>query len=200
MTEQQSETPVTGRVHVSKMGTYHAEPSADCAWTINDTRGTIDGGPACEECGACGHGVVSEWTSRAKRPGERVMNENRRGSFRYYDVKATLNVALNDGWRAAGGELAGESKRACAARAVEADFERMRGWCHDEWGWVGVVVTLLDADGNKTHEADSLWGIESDAGDYLDVVAGELADEIIARLDGADVLTVPLRRRKDGAA
>lgn len=43
----------TNVVHRSKFGTYHADPKADCAWTVNDTRGYIDGGPACDECGAC---------------------------------------------------------------------------------------------------------------------------------------------------
>jgi hypothetical protein len=41
------------RVHVSKMGTYHPDPTADVAVTVNDTRGYTDGGPSCEECGAC---------------------------------------------------------------------------------------------------------------------------------------------------
>ena len=40
-------------VHRSKFGTYHANPAEDCAWTVNDTRGYIDGGPACDECDAC---------------------------------------------------------------------------------------------------------------------------------------------------
>jgi hypothetical protein len=25
----------------------------DCEWYVNDTRGYIDAGPACDECGAC---------------------------------------------------------------------------------------------------------------------------------------------------
>jgi hypothetical protein len=40
-------------IHRSKFGTYHPSPSSSVAWTVNDTRGYIDGGPACEECGAC---------------------------------------------------------------------------------------------------------------------------------------------------
>lgn len=32
---------------------FIAEHCNDTAWTIHDTRGTIDGGPACDECGAC---------------------------------------------------------------------------------------------------------------------------------------------------
>ena len=40
-------------IHRSKVGTYHPEPAESVAWTINDTRGYLDGGPACDECGAC---------------------------------------------------------------------------------------------------------------------------------------------------
>lgn len=31
----------------------HEPLSADIAWTIHDTRGYLDPGPACDECGAC---------------------------------------------------------------------------------------------------------------------------------------------------
>ncbi len=40
-------------VHKSNVGTYHADPNAEVAWTVNDTRGYTDGGPSCDECGAC---------------------------------------------------------------------------------------------------------------------------------------------------
>lgn len=40
-------------VHESKVGTYHPNPGESVAWTINDTRGYMDGGPACDICGAC---------------------------------------------------------------------------------------------------------------------------------------------------
>lgn len=51
-------------IHRSSVGTYHPAPctqpiahdyhgSCDGAWTINDTRGYLDGGPSCDECGAC---------------------------------------------------------------------------------------------------------------------------------------------------
>lgn len=44
-------------LHVTKYGTYHPNPESEretgVAWTVNDTRGYIDGGPACDECGAC---------------------------------------------------------------------------------------------------------------------------------------------------
>jgi len=40
------------QLHKSSVGTYHPDPTADVAWTVNDTRGYVDPGPSCE-CGAC---------------------------------------------------------------------------------------------------------------------------------------------------
>lgn len=59
------------KVHVSKVGTYHPDPRGSSgsiatgvsrtggAWTVNDTRGYLDPGPACDECGACECDMVS---------------------------------------------------------------------------------------------------------------------------------------------
>lgn len=128
-----------------------------------------------------GHGIVSEWTSRPKAPGERVLNEDRT-SKRYYNVRETLAIARRDGWGVEGGRLPGESERAYAARAVEADFRFLRAWCRDEWEWIGVTVRLAD-DPSIT---ESLSGIESCSGAYLDEVARELADEILSRVEVAN--------------
>ena len=74
------------------------------------------------------------------------------------------------------------SDRAYAAAAAMSDFKRLDAWCRDVWCYVGVVVTLCDENGDPVDGMDaSLWGIESDAGDYLDEVARELAEEIIAK-------------------
>jgi len=116
------------------------------------------------------HGVVSEWTTRAKRPGERVLCEDRK-SRRYYDVQATMAIARRD-W------VANPRDGKKAAELVAEDFEHMRRWCSDEWSYVGVVVALLDDDGCPCVE-DSLWGIESDAHDYLEKTAHEIADQIL---------------------
>jgi len=40
-------------IHESTVGTYHPDPKSKIAWTIHDSRGTIDGGPSCDDCGAC---------------------------------------------------------------------------------------------------------------------------------------------------
>ena len=72
------------------------------------------------------------------------------------------------------------SARAYAAAAAMADFNRLRDWCNDNWTWCGVVVEALDEDGEPTGVEASLWGIESDARDYLWEVAEDLAAELIA--------------------
>lgn len=128
-----------------------------------------------------GHGPVSNWTTRDKRPGERVLVSDR-SRKRYYDVQAAMLLAKCDGWGTSDGRRAGESLNAYRARAVEADFEFLRGWCNDDWTYIGVVVTLADDDDDRD-ESESLWGIESNAGDYLNTVAHELADEILARIE-----------------
>lgn len=40
-------------IHRTKVGTYHPDPKSEIAWTVHDSRGYLDGGPACDECGAC---------------------------------------------------------------------------------------------------------------------------------------------------
>ena len=129
-----------------------------------------------------GHGEVSEWTKRGKRPGELTLM-----AHRYYDFAGACKIARRDGWgrriihaheggaRGAGGL----SPRMKAARAVRADYERLRAWCESKWEYIGVVVTPLTPDGDELRsKSRALWGIESDAGDYLDTVARELIGEI----------------------
>jgi hypothetical protein len=72
------------------------------------------------------------------------------------------------------------SPREYAARAARADFERLRAWCNGEWSYVGVRVAALCPCCGEARESDaeSLWGIESDSGDYLREVARELSEEI----------------------
>jgi hypothetical protein len=161
-----------------------------------------------------GHGEVSEWTSRDKAPGERVLIEDRGRSRRYYDVAGAVRTARRDQWGAVccascGQEAGGigtpaygtvhaiepadhpfvrEPRGATAARAVEADFKYLRGWCLDEWSWTCVDVVLLDERGRATDERESLGGIDGDhdGGKYLTEVAYELADEIVSRLEVAE--------------
>jgi hypothetical protein len=134
-----------------------------------------------------GHGPVSDWTTRSKNAGERVLAKD--GShYHYYDYAGAMELAKKDGWglsEEATAKLAERLGRAptpgeIRAAAVDADFERMRAWCNDEWSYVGVCVQLLDMDGAPVDGyGDSCWGVESD-GDYWKEVAQECAQNVIA--------------------
>ena len=126
-----------------------------------------------------GHGPVTDWTTRAKRPSEMVLikdNHHRR----YYDFAAAVKLARKDGWDTEPYNQGTKGER--AARAAYADYNRLRRFCAGDWGYIGVVVALLDDNGDETDETESLWGVESDCGDYMEEVAHELAREILARV------------------
>jgi hypothetical protein len=122
-----------------------------------------------------GHGSVSDWTNRIKAPGERVLASDRTHHL-YYDFEEACEIALREGW----GGFSGATKQR-AALAAEADFRRLKAYCEGLWWYVGVVVELLDDDGDSMGlEKESLWGVESD-GEYWREAAIDLARELIAR-------------------
>lgn len=124
-----------------------------------------------------GHGPVSEWTSRGKAPGERLLHKDH-GSSRFYDFAEAVKIARRDGWGSEGDE--GMKPGEKAARAAEEDFERLRRWCADQWGYVGVSVTVSRNGVQLTQDyAHALWGIESDCGDYINEVAKDCAEEAL---------------------
>lgn len=149
-----------------------------------------------------GHGVVSESRySRddagnvSKAPSERLLHEDH-GWGLFYDIKASIALAKRDGWGCPHTEVfevggkrvvwgGHTSPGKVAACAVEADYERLRRWCADDWCWVSVSVTLLNDDDEETEttETESLSGIESDAGEAFDEIARELAEEIMSRVE-----------------
>ena len=104
-----------------------------------------------------GHGPVSDWTTRAKRPGEMILTRDR-GSHRFYDFAEAVKIAKRDGWNTEPYQW--PSKGARAHAAALADFNYLRRWCADYWHYCGIVVTLLDADGDPDSVDASLWGIE----------------------------------------
>ena len=135
-----------------------------------------DAGAPWECCD--GHGPVSDWERRDKRPGEMILHESR-GMRRFYDYAEACRIALRDGWNAAPYDIPGETARQRAARAALADFEYLRGWCKGEWHYVGVIVTLLgDDDGERTEISDSVWGLEASDKDRLREEARLIADDI----------------------
>lgn len=122
-----------------------------------------------------GHGIVTDWEYRDKRPGELILNTNRRAK-RFYDFAESVKIAKRDGWNSEPYDD-NETKGERAAKAVRADYEYLRAWCKDEWRYVGVVVTLLDDEGDETEVSDSLWCVET-FNDYHLEAAREIADEI----------------------
>lgn len=126
-----------------------------------------------------GHGPVSDWTRRDKRPGERVLIEDR-GSRRYYDFAEAVKIARRDGWNAepySDTETAGER----AAKAAEADFRNLKAWCNDEWWWAVVVLSVSKGGVEIDDCAACLGGVAVNCGDndYLTTVANELLPEAL---------------------
>ena len=145
-----------------------------------------------------GHGPVSDWRTGyqhegLKRPCERVLARDR-NSYRFYDMQEALKIAKRDGWGLGDDEKAKLAQRLgrtptakqIRAEAVERDFQYLRGWCNDEWHYVGVVVMPIDQDEDgEDIEIDdidysyALWGVENNDDNYLECVAGELIDQIL---------------------
>lgn len=130
-----------------------------------------------------GHGPVTGWECRdhykgGKRPGELILNSDGRGNFRFYDFAEACRIALADGWDAAPHNDGSETKRQQAAKAARADYENLRAWCNDEWQYVGVIVTLLDDNGEETEISDSLWCIENSDESYTREQVRLIADEL----------------------
>lgn len=73
--------------------------------------------------------------------------------------------------------------REMAVLAVRDNAEYLAEWCRDDWSFVGVEVSMLDAEGEAIPgRKGSLWGVESLSDYARDEVAPELAREILAEL------------------
>lgn len=128
-----------------------------------------------------GHGPVSDWTSDPKAPGQMVLCSDRR-MYRYYDFAEAVKLARRDGWdtKPYGTRKPGER----AHDAAMADYNYLRQWCDQQWHYCGIVVTLLDADGEPDVNA-SLWGIEDglpSMSEYHEEVIGELINECLSQI------------------
>jgi hypothetical protein len=139
--------------------TYESDDCASAPWEDSD-----------------GHGPVSDWERRNKRPGEMILNSDRHAK-RFYDYQESCRIALRDGW-GHGNDIPGETKRQKAARAALANFEYLRGWCTDEWHYVCVQVTLLDDNGEETTISECVGMVEN-LNDYHVTMAHELIEGIL---------------------
>ena len=123
-----------------------------------------------------GHGPVRRSNRRHvesesdKLPGERPLNSPGRREYQYYyDWQAACLTARADGWDRAPYDAPNRVQR-----AVQADFDYLRGYLAGDWCYVSVTVT-----DDETGESDSVYGVE-DAGGFAQEVAQELA-ECLAR-------------------
>lgn len=129
-----------------------------------------------------GYGVVIDMVAYhqgshiTKRPWERVLDRHR-GGYRLYDMRASRAKAIKENWGVA--ESDGLTRKQIIAAAVEKDFQFHRGWCNDEWRYVGVVVAHAADAGYNDSTTASLWGIESNAPEYIEEVKLNLADELL---------------------
>jgi len=124
-----------------------------------------------------GHGIVSEWENRDKKPGELILNSDR-SSKRFYDFAGSMAKARAEGWGISG-DVTGLSKGEILQRAVMADYEYLRGWCNDDWHYVLLQVYPLTVDGDELKsKSEYLGGIDSTDDEYLKSMALELISEI----------------------
>lgn len=128
-----------------------------------------------------GHGPVrtvraSSYLEVEKRPGERVLHSDRR-TYWLYDFSEAMKIAKRDGW---GTSNATPDMNPGKVRelAVTEDMANLSAWLRSEWGYIGVVVTLLDVMGNNTEVSDSIYGIESSSREYIEDEAKRLAESL----------------------
>ncbi len=119
-----------------------------------------------------GHGAVRRSNRRHvesesdKRPGERPLNSPSRREYQfYYDWQAACRTARADGWNATPYDATNRVQR-----AVQADFDYLRGYLAGDWCYVSVTVT-----DDETGESDSVCGVEG-IGGFAQEVAQELAE------------------------
>lgn len=121
-----------------------------------------------------GSGIVSDWTTRSKAPGELLLSEDR-GSKRFYDFAGTMVIAKRDGWDAEPYKTGTKGEQ--AHRAVMANYEFIRQWCNDQWHYYFVTVELMHK--GVVVAEQSCGGIES----YKDYWREFAADEINGMVD-----------------
>lgn len=133
-----------------------------------------------------GYGVVTDWQRYDEHLDNWELCSDRR-SYRYYDWRTTLPIAIKDGWDAPPYRTGTPHER--AMRAMKANYEYLRRWCNDDWFYVGLIVTLLDENDEELAE-ESCWGFESDAMSHM-------ADE--ARSWAAHMIREERRERREAA-
>lgn len=138
---------------------------------------------------ADGHGPVRFISDREPlQRGEVILYDAPRGRW-VYDWGAAVLQASREKWgigaddREALARKLGRKPSASQVRAetIRKDMNFLRGWCADDWCYIGVCVRIIGPDGEPQGDAfdNALWGVES-CGDYWEEVARDLAGQILA--------------------
>ena len=145
-----------------------------------------------------GVGIVRRGPPGSKTPGEIILQGNawHALSVWLYDWAGTMKKAKEEQWglspeaekelaeftqRMYGrGPTAGERRR----KAVQQDFDRMRGYLYDKWQYVEVYVYVVDDHGDTVESSyypfpHSVGGIEEDCSKETQCYIREVAMDII---------------------
>ena len=136
----------------------------------------------------CGHGDIRQvdcsWGRPDKRPGEVILYSHR-GAYWLYDYQGAIKKAKAEGWGCRQVDNWGlprppMTKNQIAAQAVKEDMDFLRGYLQGDWGYVGIIVTALNEDGDEVGQ-DSCWGFETHQGFHLEMgqeMALDLAKQV----------------------
>ena len=130
-----------------------------------------------------GHGEVSEWTTRDKKPGEVVLCIDGRSRL-YYDMQGAVKLARREGWDTEPYNTGTKGEQ--ARRAAQSDFENLRAWCDGKWWYAILRVVMLDDEGEELAGYDEYLGSVEDGyskkfAGYVMECAQELAQQIETR-------------------
>lgn len=132
-----------------------------------------------------GHGSVRYVDDREPlASGETILCDLRRGRY-VYDLRGAIAQSIRERWgrpdKATRERLARKLRKpASKVSAIDADMDFLRGWCADDWFYIGVCVQLIGPDGEPIGDPydRAVWGVES-CGEYWREVASDIADEIL---------------------
>ena len=140
--------------------TFEFDEFSGAPWEFSDCHGPV-------RKSNNGHNAYSS----DKRPGERPLNSADRNAYQfYYDWQKAMKMAKRDGWNAAPYDAPNK-----ALRAVQRDFDYLRGWVNGEWSYVFVTVEYEG-------ETESVGAVET-YNDYHMEMGNEMLANLIARVE-----------------
>jgi hypothetical protein len=140
--------------------TFEFDEFSDAPWDSSDYHGPV----------RKSDNAHNKWDSD-KRPGERPLNSANPNEYQfYYDWQKAMQTAKHEGWNTAPYDAPNK-----ALRAVQQDFDYLRGWVNNKWYYVFVTVEYEG-------ETESLGGVET-YNDYHIECANEMLADLIARVE-----------------